>query len=83
MANLESMLERVKRCRENKARGIVAVHPGYDQAQARHAIEERKMEQEMWQQISQVATRMAEEEPENRFLSRVADRMQSEAVRGR
>ena len=75
MANLESMLERVKRCRENKARGIVAVHPGYDQAQARHAVEERKMENE----ISQVAAQMAEEEPENRFLFRVADRMRSEA----
>lgn len=75
MANLESMLERVKRCRENKARGIVAVHPEYTKTQARHAVEERKMENE----ISQVAAQMAEEEPENWFLSRVADRMRSEA----
>lgn len=79
MANLESMLERVKRCRENKARGVVALHPEYTKTQARHAIEEWKMENEMWQQISQVAAQMAEEEPENWFLSRVADRMRSEA----
>lgn len=75
MANLESMLERVKRCRANKARGVVALHPEYTKTQARHAVEERKMENE----ISQVAAQMAEEEPENWFLSRVADRMRSEA----